>query len=53
VLFLYGKVLVAKRRYAEGDSMLREAVAALEKNRRGQPRLYARAVAAVNQRSTR
>jgi serine/threonine-protein kinase len=47
-LLLYGKALAAKRRYAEGESMLREAVAALEKNRRGQPRLYARALAAVN-----
>ena len=46
-LLVYGQALVAKRRYAEAEPLLRDAVAALEKNRRAQPRLYARAVAAL------
>ena len=49
VVLLYGTGLAAKGRKVEAEPVLREAVAALEKNRRGQPRLYAQAVAAVNQ----
>ena len=46
-LLTYGSALVAKRRYADAEPVLRAARAALEKNRRGQPRLAARAAAAV------
>ena len=43
----YGTALVAKRRYAEAAPLLRAARATLEKHRRAQPRLAARAAAAV------
>ena len=43
----YGSALVAKRRYADAAPLLRAARATLVKNRRAQPRLAARAAAAV------
>lgn len=46
-LLTYGSALAAKRRYADAEPVLRDARAALEKNRRAQPRLIARAVAAI------
>jgi len=46
-LLTYGSALVAKRRYSDAEPVLRDARTALEKNRRGQPRLAARAAAAV------
>ena len=46
-LLTYGNALVAKERHADAEPVLRAALAALEKSRRGQPRLAAQAVAAV------
>ena len=48
VLYLHGKALASKGRTAEAEPLFREAVAALEKNKVGQPRLHARAVAALS-----
>jgi serine/threonine-protein kinase len=46
-LLAYGTALAAKRRYADAEPVLRAARAALEKNRRAQPRPAARAAAAI------
>ena len=46
-LLTYGRALVAKRRYADAEPVLRGARAALEKHRKAQPRSVARAAAAL------
>jgi hypothetical protein len=46
-LLTYGSALVAKRRYADAEPVLRAAHAALATNRSAQPRLIARAAAAI------
>ncbi len=47
VQLTYGLALVAKRRYADAEPVLRGARGLLEQHRRAQPRLAARAVEAV------
>jgi hypothetical protein len=43
----YGNALLAKRRYAEAEPLLRSAQKTLQAHRTDQPRLYAQAVTAV------